>query len=389
MRKADLSFSMKALVEKPEKNMGFLKAIFLSFFLSFPSHSNQGPLIIVASDFDGTITQLADHNFLTAVTLTRTDHYKDSSFYAIEKALHPYHLTFDHLPYSLEITQEEDLFFRDLFNKDGIIPNYRVLELEPVPGLESRKTKQIIIPGLYHIEYRADFKEDHFLLQDYKKSKRLAQKRGLKLSDLFNFGLDLINANLNRENSEIIIHTARGQSSSAFKELFSEMQKDKILTGSKEDLNKITIFPMSRPEAVAFGADFRARKIELLEQELKTLELYLRSEPYKEVHVVFAEDELKYLYAIHGLFEKVSKTPHLNKVYLHVLFTGPTELLKRLEVQNNKRFVTYLNGIQSEVSPKNAQIVGLPLKRMHELSGKLRQFNQSVSHCKKSFIKGK
>ncbi|MCY4321109.1 MAG: hypothetical protein OXC37_01705 [Bdellovibrionaceae bacterium] len=371
--------------------MKFLAIYFISFFIHLPIYSQSGekPLVIIASDFDGTITQLAGHNFLTEVDLFRTDNYKDSSFFAIEKALKPYQLNFDDLPYSLEITQEESLFLKSFFNKGGSIPNYKILELEPIPQLKNRKQKLILIPGLYQMEYRDSFREDKLLLKDYKRSKQLAKERGLSLNELFNFGLDLINANLKKETSKIIIHTMRGQSSKAFKTLFSEMQKDKLLVGDKKDLDKIEVYPMNRPESVIYGPDFDKRKEDLLAKELKSLQSYIRSSPYKEIHIVFAEDELKSLYTINGLFQMESKSAHLNHVYFHVLFTGPTELLNKLDVQNNNRFVTYLNGIQSKTSAQHAELVGMPLKRMNELSRNLKKLNQPVFKCQQAFIKGK
>ena len=362
--------------------------LLFSFFISFSAYSAEEPLIIIASDFDGTVTQMADHNFLSPVSIFQTGEYKDSSAYAIEKVLSPYNMTFDHMPFSLQITQEEALFFKSFFSKNGIIPSYKVLELGPIPELQTRRTKKVIIPGLYQLEYRAGFRENRFLLNDYRKSKKLAEKRGRKLKDLFNFGLDLIQTNLKKKNSTILIHTARGQSPQTFHKFFYELQKDKLLLGSKEDVNKMEIYPMGRPSAVIFGSDFNRRKRELLEKVLKSLELQLKPSPYREAHVIFADDELRNIYSIHDLFERESKSPHLNKVHFHVLFAGPTELVKELEVQNKHRFVTYQNGIQTPISGEHAKLIGLPLQRVRELSNKIKNFNKPVSKCRQIFIKG-
>ena len=362
--------------------------IFFYLFLSVFSYSDEQPLILIASDFDGTITQTANHSFLSPIGIYRTDNYKDSSAYAIEKALEPYEMSFDHLPFALEITQEESLYFKSLFNKDGVIPNYKVLELDIITEISTRKKKQIIIPGIYQIEYRDGFRTNRFLMSDYRKSKKLAIKRGDNVKDLFSFGLDLIKANLKKKNSEILIHTARGQSSETFLNFFNALQKDKLLTGTKEDLSKIKVYPMSRPESVIFGSDIVNRKVELMERELKSLELKLKPQPYREVHIVFADDELNNIYSIHNLFEKESKSPHLNRVYFHILFAGATELLTDLEIQNKQRFVTYFNGIQSPISKEHAKLIGLPLSRVKELSDKIKELNKNVSNCKQSFIKG-
>lgn len=372
----------------------FIKVFFLSLslFFNFFAYSNKEKNlhIIVATDFDGTVTQIAGARWLTAVDLSKIDKTKDLLVvYAVKKRLAKYGLTIDDLPYELEISQEEDLYFRDKFAKaDGFITDYSALELPPIPGLKGREKKSIIIPGLYKMEYRRSFRENRQLIEDYEKSKKLAEEKNIPLNEIFNMGLDLINNNIEKDYSEIKIHTARGQDSETFYELLKRMQKDGFIKGSAKDLEKIKVHSFSHLSGSRYGDNFKNRKIELANETLKSLKPFITNNPKAEVHIVFAEDELSYIYEINELFRKESKSTHLRKVHMHVLFTGPSKFLKDLNVQNNQRFITYTNGSQSATSKEYAELLGLPLKRVDELNRRMNQLNKDVSTCRATFEKG-
>lgn len=361
--------------------------LFLSSPLSVKAQAPTEPLIVIMSDFDGSFTQIGADHWISSVHLTRIGNYRDNSFFAISAALKKKGLSFDDLPYELEITQEEDLFYRDLFNKkNGAIPRYDTMTLKPIPGLLGRDKETVIIPGIYKMEYRATFNDNSELLSDYRRAKKT---QGKNFKESFGLGLDIINANISKPSAQISIHTARTQSPETFLKLFSMMKRDKLISASGRLLDGIKIFSLGRPESSRYGAEFSKRKVNLLEQEIKSLVPILSANPLKNIHVVVLEDELNYTYDLNKLFERISKRALLNtNSFFHIFFTGPTELAEELEQQKGNRFVTYRNGTVSPTSQEHLKLLGLPADTEKVMNEKMKDLHKGISECRKTFLLG-
>ena len=343
--------------------------ISLCLFLLTPifSHSNaSNPLVFVLSDFDGTVTSLTTWN--TPARLRKlSGEFDDYSYYlAIEFALGEHNIKYNDLPHVIEISQEEDSLLREHIarNEDGRIkvPSYQIWRLPADPKMQGRQKDQIIIPGIYRKTYEENFRDDAALLNDYEQAKQVSTKTK---RPLFNMGFPLVKKALESDYSKVYIHTARGQSPEAFLKLFKQIQKEQALKSTRSWQNNLQIFPMNRPEGARYGIGAVNRKVALAKDVLMEIAQIKKSQgDAVDTHIVFSEDDVRVIYEVNKLFESSSKDRFIQSTYMHILFTGSNEELKKLEVQDGLRFITYHNGRKSQISKAHAQMLGLEEKEL-------------------------
>ena len=367
--------------------MNILKIIYFALILIYiPSaYTETKPQIIIVSDFDGTITNPFGEGkyWRSPIGLDQISTYPEGAHQAIHATLSPFKKTFDDLPLSIEITQEESLFLKQRFY-NGSVSNYQTILLSALPGLKNREKEQVIIPGIYQFQYKEVFSSNEVLIANYQEARDRAKEQNFPIKDIFQLGFDLINNNITKDNVRVLVATVRGQSPKTFAKLFQRIQKDGVLFGDRKDLKKIQYYPMSRPEGSLFGPILFSRKIELLEKEIKMLEASVKQYPSQEIHLVFAEDHVQTQQLAQELFIKQSKDSHFAKVYLHILFLGPETYLEK---KANERLITYHKGNSTVISSEHAEKLGLSLKYISDEINKITKLSQPS--CKQFFSKRK
>ena len=308
---------------------------------------------VLITDFDGTFTGRDWPSFWKLRRVPYVQNVLQSMLPG--RLLNKPGLTVDQLPSEVFVTEREfyELLESDLAvkekNGEVSVGQSKVITLPGLPGTLRPKSISFL-PGLYYVTaesfdfFRANPKSQ--LLTDYRSTFSLKNHR-----QIFGIAFPLFQQMISspQKGKDIFIVTARGQSPDEFKSLITEMNDQKVVNTTTNDISQITVFNLGSNEAVLYGHRLAEQKVNVVRDHIIAHYRLLAQQEKINRTIVVAEDNPQIIQKYYELFTELSALKEYRSYLRFVLIHAGTATEISLSPLK-ARVVEFQNGFAKPVS---------------------------------------